>query len=237
MTNMDHKEAVRLEAAEKYLLGKLPKEQHAAFEEHYFDCSACAEEMKATIAFMEGARQVAPEGARQAAEEKRLAAAPRNGWLAWLRPAFAAPVLAALLFFIGYQNGVTIPNLKLASSQMGVGEIAKSFPVMHLDPRGPEASPVLFSVGPQQGFDMDVDIPGDSPTGFTCQILDKAGNVLILFHVSAEEAKNTVRFHIPGGSLRPGTYRLAVFAGQAPVSKKDDESLAGQKTFTVEFLP
>jgi hypothetical protein len=239
MTNMDHNEAVRLHAAEKYLLGELPKEQHAAFEEHYFDCSACAEEMKTTIAFMESARQVAHEEALQAIEDKRLAPVPprSGGWFAWLRPAFAVPVFAALLLFIGYQNGVTIPSLKLASSQTGVGEVAKSFPVLHLDPRGPEASSVLFSVGPQQGFDMDVDITSDSTIGFTCQILDKAGNVLIPFHVSAEEAKNTVRFHIPGGSLRPGKYLFAVFAGQAPASKKDEGNLVGQKSFTVEFVP
>jgi Putative zinc-finger len=239
MTIMDHNEAVRLQAAEKYLLGELPKEQHAAFEEHYFDCSACAEEMKATVAFMGGSRQVARESVPQTVDEKRLvpAASKAGGWFGWLRPAFAVPVFAALLLFIGYQNGVTIPQLKLASPQTGVGEVAKSFPVLHLDPRGPEAASAKFSVGPQQGFDIDVDITGNSPTGFTCQILDKADNVLIPFQVSAEEAKNTVRFHVPGGSLRPGNYRLVVFAGQAPATKTDDANLTGQKSFTVEFLP
>jgi|SRR5580704_5126161 hypothetical protein len=241
MTIMDHDEAVRLQAAEKYLLGELPKEQHAAFEEHYFECSACAEEMKTTVAFLGSSRQMVREGVRQVVDDKRLVVenSKPGGWFGWLRPAFAVPVFAALLLFIGYQNGVTIPTLKLASSRTGSGEVAKSFPVLHLDPRGPEASPVQFSVGPQQGFDMDVDITGDSPTGFVCQILDKAGNVLIPFHVSAEEAKNTVRLHIPGGFLRPGKYRLAVFAGQAPASNsnRDDENLAGQKSFTIEFLP
>jgi hypothetical protein len=238
MTIMDHREAVRLQAAEKYLLGELPKEQHAAFEEHFFDCSACAEEMKTTVAFMESSRQVVREGVLQVVNEKGLVpATPKGGgWFGWLRPAFAVPVFAALLLFIGYQNGVTIPSLKLAASQTSTGEVAKSFPVLHLDPRGPEASPVQFSVGPQQGFDMDVDIASDSPSGFTCQILDKAGNVLIPFHVSAEEAKNTVRFHIPGGSLQPGKYHLVVFAGQAPDAKADDKNLTGQKSFTIEFV-
>ncbi len=41
MNIMDHNEAVRLQAAEKYLLGELPKEQHAAFEEH-FSTARCA---------------------------------------------------------------------------------------------------------------------------------------------------------------------------------------------------
>src|SRR5271167_119549 len=212
---MDHNEAVRLQAVEKYLLRELPPAQLEEYEEHYFDCPACAEDLKTAVAFMESTRQVFREEVTQTANSKRLVPST-GGWFGWLRPAFAVPVFAALLLFIGYQNGVTIPSLKLASSQTGAGEVAKSFPVLHLDPRGPETSPVQFSVGPQQGFDMDVDITGDSPTGFTCQILDKAGDVLIPFHVSAEEAKNTVRLHILGGFLRPGRYRLAVFAGQAP---------------------
>src|SRR5208282_6286166 len=106
MTNMDHNEAVRLQAAEKYLLGELPKEQHAAYEEHYFDCSACAEEIKTTVAFMESSRQAVREGVPQVVDEKRLVPAPSraSGWFGWLRPAFAVPVFAALLLFIGYQN-------------------------------------------------------------------------------------------------------------------------------------
>src|SRR5580692_2116878 len=119
MTIMDDNEAVRLQAAEKYLLGELPKEQHAAYEEHYFDCSACAEEIKATVAFMESARQAIREKALEPVGA-RAPAPSVPGFFSWLRPAFAVPVLAALLLFIGYQNGVTIPRLKdSTSSQMG----------------------------------------------------------------------------------------------------------------------
>lgn len=238
MKIMDHDEAVRLQAAEKYLLGQLPKEQHAAYEEHYFDCSVCAEEIRATAAFMEGAQQVAHEQALQTIDAKRLTpATPSNsGWFAWLKPAFAIPVMAALLLFIGYQNGVTIPSLKQGSSRAAIGEVAKAYPVMHLDQRGVEASPVKFRVGPQQGFDIDVDITSESPAGFTCQIQGEAGNVLIPFHVSEEEAKKTVRFHILGGSLQPGKYKLVVFAGQAPTTKTDNAGVVGEKSFTVEFV-
>ena len=129
MTIMDHNEAVRLQAAEKYVLGKLPKDQHAAYEEHYFDCPACAEEIKATVAFMESARQVVREETPEPVGARRLAPVTPTpgGWFAWLRPAFAVPVLAALLFFIGYQNGVTIPRLKNSSSSQIAQTISSSF--------------------------------------------------------------------------------------------------------------
>jgi len=49
---MDHKEAVRLQAAEKYVLGELAEELCKAYEEHYFDCQECATEVIATAAFV-----------------------------------------------------------------------------------------------------------------------------------------------------------------------------------------
>jgi Putative zinc-finger len=238
MTNMDHNEAVRLQAAEKYLLGELPREQHAAFEEHFFDCSACAEEMKATAAFMESARQVYREQVPETVEVKGLvpASPTARGWFAWLRPAFAIPVFAALLLFIGYQNGVTIPNLKQASPGVVIGEGAKSFSLLSADSRGEGGSAPKIVVGSREDFRLEVDMPGNSLTGYSCQIQDESGKVLASFTVSSEEAKNTVTRIIRGGSLKPGRYTIAIFKGQTP-AQTDNQSTAAQKSFVVEFVP
>jgi hypothetical protein len=239
MTNMDHNEAVRLQAAEKYLLGELPREQHAAFEEHFFDCSACAEEMKATAAFMEGARQVSREQVSETVDAKGFvpASPTTRGWFAWLRPAFAVPVFAALLLFIGYQNGVTIPNLKQASSGVVVGEGAKSFSLLSADSRGEGTSAPKISVGAREDFRLDVDMPGNSSTGYGCQIQNESGKVLATFAVSAEEAKSTVTRVIRGGSLQPGKYTLVIYRGQTPLAQTDNQSAAAKKSFVVEFVP
>ena len=238
MNIMDHNEAVRLQAAEKYLLGELPKEQHAAFEEHFFDCPACAEEMKATAAFMEGARQVYREQVPETVEIKGLvpASPTTRGWFAWLRPAFAIPVFAALLLFIGYQNGVTIPNLKQASPGVVIGEGAKSFSLLSADSRGEGTSAPKIAVGAREDFRLEVDMPGNSSTGYSCQIQDESGKVLASFTVSSEEAKNTVTRIIRGGSLKPGRYTIAIFKGQTP-AQTDNQSAAAQKSFVVEFVP
>jgi hypothetical protein len=237
MTNMDHNEAVRLQAAEKYLLGELPREQHAAFEEHFFDCSACAEEMKATAAFMESARQVSRQQVSEAVDIKGLVpASTTRGWFAWLRPAFAVPVFAALLLFIGYQNGVTIPNLKQASTGVIIGEGAKSFSLLSADSRGEGTSAPKVAVGAREDFRLEVDMPGNSSTGYSCQIQDESGKVLAFFTVSSEEAKNTVTRIIRGGSLKPGRYTIAIFKGQTP-AQTDNQSAAARKSFVVEFVP
>lgn len=237
---MDHDEAVRLYAAEKYLLGELPKEQHAAYEEHYFDCAACAEDLKATVAFMEGARQVVRESVPEIIQDKKLvpAASLVEVWFSRLfKPAFVIPVVAALLFFIVYQNGVTIPSLRLASSRLASAEVVKSFSLMSVGSRGEGLSSRTISVRPKEDFGLDVDMPGNSPTGYICDIQGEDGQVRFALPVSADAAKRSVHIHIPGGSLLPGKYSFLIFTGQTPPVPSDRANAVAQKPFTVEFLP
>ena len=235
---MDHNEAVRLQAAEKYLLGKLPKEQHAEYEEHYFDCSACAEEIKATVAFMESTRQVAREDAMEPVGAKRLAStAPTSGgWFAWLRPAFAVPVLAALLLFIGYQNGVTIPRLKdSSSSQMGQ-IISSSFQLRGSVRGGNESDDAANKVRVRSGesFTLNFDF---TPTGtfseYDWQLQNQAGRAVKSGHINGEKKYQAVSLNMAGGVESAGKYNL-VFFGSADGAGQT-ESEAQRITFTVEF--
>jgi hypothetical protein len=50
---MDHDEAVRIYAAEKYILGDLSPVLREEYEEHFFACLACALEVKAAAAFVD----------------------------------------------------------------------------------------------------------------------------------------------------------------------------------------
>jgi hypothetical protein len=241
MTTMDHNEAVRLQAAEKYLLGQLPKEQHAEYEEHYFDCVACAEEIKATVAFMESARQAGREEAMEAGGAKRLApAAPTTGgWFAWLRPAFAVPVLAALLLVIGFQNGVTIPRLKdSSSSQMGQ-IISSSFQLRGSVRGGNESGDAANKVRVRSGesFALNFDF---TPTGtfseYVWQLYNKAGRVVKSGHISGEKKYQAVSLNMAGGVESAGKYDLVFFGSADGAGQTANESEAQRLTFTVEFL-
>jgi hypothetical protein len=238
---MDHNEAVRLQAAEKYLLGQLPKEQHAEYEEHYFDCVACAEEIKATVAFMESARQAGREEAMEAGGAKRLApAAPTTGgWFAWLRPAFAVPVLAALLLVIGFQNGVTIPRLKdSSSSQMGQ-IISSSFQLRGSVRGGNESGDAANKVRVRSGesFTLNFDF---TPTGtfseYVWQLYNKAGRVVKSGHISGEKKYQAVSLNMAGGVESAGKYDLVFFGSADGAGQTANESEAQRLTFTVEFL-
>jgi len=237
---MDHNEAVRLQAAEKYVFGKLPKEQHAEYEEHYFDCSACAEEIKSTVAFMEGARQVVREEAIEPAGAKRLApGAPINGgWFAWLRPAFAVPVLAALLLVIGYQNGVTIPRLKdSSSSQMGE-IISSSFQLRGSVRGGNESGDALNKVRVRLGesFALNFDFtPAGTFSDYVWQLQNKAGRAVKSGRISGDKKYQAVSLNMAGGVESAGKYNLIFFGGADGAGQTANESETQRITFTVEF--
>jgi hypothetical protein len=235
---MDHNEAVRLQAVEKYLLGKLPKEQHAEYEEHYFDCSACAEEIKATVAFMESARQVVSEEALEP-RGVRAPAPAVPGFFSWLRPAFAVPVFAALLLFIGYQNGVTIPRLKdSSSSQMGQ-IISSSFQLRGSERGGNESGDAANKVRVRSGesFALNFDF---TPTGtfseYLWRLQNKAGRAVKSGHISGEKKYQAVCLNMAGGVESAGKYNLVFFGSADGAGQPANESEAQRLTFTVEFL-
>ena len=53
--------SLRLQAAEKYVLGELAEGLCEAYEEHYFDCQECATDVIATAAFVDAARDIFKE--------------------------------------------------------------------------------------------------------------------------------------------------------------------------------
>src|SRR5690242_2089456 len=118
MKLMDHREALRLQAAEKYVLGELSPQLRDEYEEHYLECQECGEELKTTVAFVDSARGVLQDEVAVRTEAE-IAQPRKAAWLAWLRPAVAVPVFAALLLVVAYQNLVTIPRLQHGVSVSG----------------------------------------------------------------------------------------------------------------------
>ena len=55
---MDHETAVRTGATERYLLGDLTGEDRDGFEEHYFMCPECADDVRALTVFAANAKTV-----------------------------------------------------------------------------------------------------------------------------------------------------------------------------------
>src|SRR5438132_7810886 len=49
---MDHEVATQTHAVERYLLGEMPSSERDLFEEHYFSCADCGEEVRSASALM-----------------------------------------------------------------------------------------------------------------------------------------------------------------------------------------
>lgn len=207
---MNHDEAIRLKAAEKYLLGELTAELRDQYEDHYFGCAECAQEVRTGAVFIDNARDVLGSGSVAVAElGAKRQPAPSGGWWSALRPAFAVPALALLLLVAGYQNAVTIPHLKTALSQSDVAQTLPSFSLISENSRG--GAPLAISVPAGKPFSFFVDIPPKgSYTSYVCEFQTESGTAELSLNISADEAKRTVQLLIPAGRLAAGKHVLVV---------------------------
>ena len=101
---MNHDDAVQLMVAEQYLLNELSPELREQFEEHFFGCAECANDVRAAAVLIDQSKVIfASESAPLPVPVPATKPEP-SGWFAWFRPAFALPVMAVLLAVIAYQN-------------------------------------------------------------------------------------------------------------------------------------
>ena len=205
---MDHTDAVRLRAAEKYISGELPGDLRDQFEEHYFDCVECANDLKALAIFATASRMVLEEEV-VAKVPPRLPAAERKGWFTWLRPLVAVPAIAALAAVVVFQNTVTIPALKQRSATLPVAQAYGSSFRLQVTTRGENISTV--PIHPNQSLALDFDfIPSQSFPSYVGELLDEAGALVLIFHLPADLENKEVHLAVPAGLLRTGKYSLVL---------------------------
>src|SRR5512138_1647333 len=122
---MTHDLATRNQAPARYLLGELSPAERDEFEEHYFDCPDCAQEVHSGAVLRANTRAVLGEAAATAQPSSVRA-------VRWWQKLFTfdGPVLApygvaaALLLVSGYQNLVVIPGLRSATEPQLVASAA-----------------------------------------------------------------------------------------------------------------
>jgi hypothetical protein len=204
---MDHDEAVRTNVTERYLLDELDPDVRDQFEDHLFDCQDCALDVRAAAMFVEHSKVVLAESAAPVSVRVPIpVSAPAPvGWLAWLRPAFAVPVFAALLAVVGYQNLVTVPHLEQAANT----PVVLPWVSVNTSTRG--AEPVQVTIEPGKGFNLLVSIPPE--TRYISDKLDlynPDGKLEWSRTVQASSAEDTRSIYIPGANRKAGTYVLAV---------------------------
>lgn len=151
---MNHQEALESQAADRYLLNEMSEPERDAFEDHYFTCTACADDVRAGAALVKGVR--AECAVEPPARESRTAVVeplPARRWTDWFRWPVLAPAGAALALALlcGYQSLVLIPGLRGTA-----GASAVTATVLKATARGEDAPVVDLEAGPLAVLAMDV---------------------------------------------------------------------------------
>jgi hypothetical protein len=189
---MDHEVASTTHAVERYLLGEMPSSERDAFEEHYFACMECADEIRSASVTVRDMKHVLRD-----LGSARKTSSP--GWLSWLKPQVLVPTFAALSLavVVGYQNTVVMPDLK-APRSMGAALI--------LDGQTRAAATTLHSGDPLR-FLTAVE---PAPEGRVFVELTRAsGAVVRSGDVAAPLPDRPLDVYFPG-TLGPGKYALVV---------------------------
>jgi Putative zinc-finger len=205
---MDHQEALRCEAVEKYLLGELALQERDEFEEHFFDCPHCAAELKTTAAFLDEVKREFRQ--LPAVKPAPRARKPSRFEFLW-RPAFFAPAFALLLSVIVYQNVRVFPRVAAEGTRLDRPEVLSAVSLIGANSRG-GVNPSV-TVGKDQPILLTLDIPAaEQYTSYTCTLIAPSGATVWRVPVSASQAKDTVSIRVPGADLKPGDYTLRVQA-------------------------
>jgi hypothetical protein len=237
---IDHELVTRQRMTERYLLGELDADSRHEFEEHFFDCGECALDVRAGALFVEQSKALL-------ADEPRLAGLSRSAptlvpaqpaaaeppWLASLlgmfKPAFAIPVMAALLTVLGYQNLVTYPQMKLALNSPRV----LPFAFVNV---GSWGGGQVVSIRPGEGFLLFARISADGYPRHVAELYNPAGKLEWSLPIPSSEqdtlpGQDQYPLQVPGAQREAGTYTLVVRGLTAAGESKE----VGRGSFELQF--
>jgi len=213
---MDHEEAVRQKATERYLLDELDPEVRDQFEDHLFDCEDCALDVRAAAMLVEQSKVILAEPVAHSVVKELKPAVAKAGWLTRLRLSLAVPVFAVLLAVIAYQNFVTYPKLTAAVNQPRVGPWAS----INVSTRG--AATIAIKTHPGEGIGLLVNLPPDTEfVSYTIELYNPAGKLEWSGPLSKGSPDQGSQVYIPGHNRLPGIYTLAVRGVDAAGESKE----------------
>lgn len=199
---MEHEEAAATLAAEKYFLDELSAEEREAFEQHYFVCERCAQEVKDLFALGAGAREALPGRHVESGEVRRRSGKWERFVSAWTLPRFALAVPCAVLI-AAIVTGWQIVRMR---ELMQPREIASV--MLRPETRGETAAVSASQLGPY--LLLECDVPGASGDVNWSLSRNQSSKVLHSGRASAPAAGASFKLLFPSSSLDAGDYTLNI---------------------------
>ena len=205
---MDHETAVQLQAAERYVLDEFSPEERAAFEEHFFGCPGCADEVKSATILAANAKVVLKDGVRH--EESPHKAAVRrpdpSNRFQFFWPLTASAALNFVLlgaFVLVRPHPADLPGSAIEPQfyrSFGVPAASRSAISSFALPAGSRFFGARFDLMPGQDFES-----------FEYQILDSTGASRSGRSLPSPGGENSeMELAVPVASLGPGEYVLVL---------------------------
>jgi hypothetical protein len=212
---MDHQQAIATHAAERYLLDELDEADRDAFENHYFTCATCADDVKAGARMQDGVRAGMLDGAtvRQAATVVPIESRRRSTMAVFMPWAVAA----SLALVAGYQAVWVVPGLRQDT-------VAPSVTVPQL--LKPASRGAITTVTPDGtgliAFSLDLNSAAEAGAPLTYDLRTVDGQSVVSGTVTAPPAGTPLLLVIPVTRFEsPGAYALMIGRGgsNAPVAE------------------
>jgi hypothetical protein len=212
---MDHETAVQLKATERYFLGELTGADQEGFEEHFFTCPECAEDVRALTVFAANAKAAL----REEAKPPSIPAYPGARTL-WLSAALNIALLAAL----GYTVLKFAPQVKQELAEARAPQFVQDVPVLGVS-RGDSAAREIAPTTRRIVFSFYLPEQFQS---IAYQLKDESGPIgrRVTLPAPPKEDSSESHFSLSTAGLKPGAYEIA-FWGMNGAS----QTLIGQSKF------
>jgi Putative zinc-finger len=213
---MSHDQAVSSQAAERYLLGELTPGEREAFEGHYFDCSACFEQIEMGSQFLGRAREI-------------LNPEPEKGWFAKLfgdlsrpAPAFVSAMLLCAVGIGAYQQA------ELANAKAPRVEAR----YVLAPARGDRSAEKVMEVSRKSDLSLALEFtPEPQFTSYTAQIVSEAKKVVLEFPVPPQTFDSSLAVAFPANKLEAGKYSVVIRG----VTTNGAVEKVGESPFELQF--
>ncbi|HTV06533.1 MAG TPA: zf-HC2 domain-containing protein [Acidobacteriaceae bacterium] len=231
---MDHNQAIRTMAVERYLLNELTPEDREAFEIHFFSCSECSYDLRAAAAFMHEAKAQLPEFATSSYVHPQHAiptAESRPQTTAWWRPALIIPAFLALLAIVAYQSLVTAKAMRSVSTQ------PRFVPRVLLQAGDPASAQATVAATRGRGVVLLIDLPRPDLTYKSYSVdlkypeSSRTWTETICAAAATGNPSEPLSLFIPAAGLQQGPYHFSIY-GITPQGRR---ALLDQSTLDVKF--
>ena len=212
---MDHQQAIATHATERYLLNELGDTERDAFEEHYFACATCAEDVRTGARMKDGVRDgmldaaIAGPSAKVVSIESRRRS-PVAVVIPWA-------VAASLALVAGYQALWVVPGLRqdAMGPSVTVPQLLKPASRSAITTVTPDSTGVI-------AFSLDLNSAAEAGVPLTYDLRTIDGQSVVSGAVTAPPAGTPLLLVFPVKQLASsGAYTLIVSrsGGNAPVAE------------------